>query len=338
MTNQYGDWKIEKSIGEGGQAHIFLAKNLNGDFGIIKRLKNVNRIGRFIKEIESIKDDPKGFFPRILEIDIESKKPYFVMEYFPNGVLREEIIKDWSLKEKCKFYMHLILAVAYANLQGVIHRDLKPENILVDEENRPKVSDFGICFIGDDGNRETLTEEAVGSFRYIAPELEDGRSDLIGPHSDVYSLGKIAYWLFSGGKIYNRERHRDDSFNLAKDIDEHWVYFFNDFLDKATHHDVNERIEDCPHLILEFGKVEKSIRKSTRYLDLNNKQECIFCHNGHYKEIANALNPSRSTNIDVSNFGFNPVGSSQWLIMVCDNCGNVQSFRKDHCADWSWIE
>src|SRR5262245_66381065 len=57
---------------------------------------------------------------------------------------------------------------------------------------------FGICFIDDDGTRITLFDEAVGARRYTAPELEDGRADDVTPSADVYSLGKILYWLMAG--------------------------------------------------------------------------------------------------------------------------------------------
>lgn len=335
MASKYGNWEIQKSIGEGGQAFIYLASRNDGQIGVIKRLKNVKRKERFIKEVECIKDDPKGFFPKILDIDLNAAKPYFVMEYFPNGCLREEVIASWGLEQKIAFIIRLMLAVGYANLNGVIHRDLKPENILIDDELRPKVSDFGICFLDDSGNRETLTEEAAGSFRFMAPELEDGRSDLVGPQSDVYSVGKIAYWLFSGGNIYNRERHREEQFDLANSIDGHWPYFFNDFLDKATHHESAERIMTCPELVVAFEEVRMAMMEGARYLDASIEQKCGFCKHGTYSVKVDSLDLHAGAT-RVSNFGFNPVGTCQWLILVCDTCGNVQSFRKDHCNNWSW--
>lgn len=336
MSNTYGKWKIEKSLGEGGQAHIFLAKNDEGDFGVIKRLKNINRKNRFITEIESIKDDPNGYYPKILNININSDKPYFVMEYFPKGGLSERHIKDWNLHKKCEFFVNILHAVSYAHSKNVIHRDLKPENILVDENDLPKVSDFGICFINDFGERQTLSVEAVGSFRYMAPELESGKSDLIGPYTDVYALGKIAYWLFSNGKMYNREIHRDDEFNLTNMIDEKWTYYLNDFIDKATAKVYSNRIQNCSSLLEEFDKVKKAIHNNLRYLDFNVEQECAFCGVGYYDTVVDSLEPNGINVTAVKNFGYIPIGNSKWLIMVCNTCGNVQTFRKDKCKNWLW--
>lgn len=238
------------------------------------------------------------------------------------------------MQKKIKFYYQTLLAVANANNEGVIHRDLKPENILVTDDDEPRVSDFGICFIDEQGKRDTLSQEAVGSFRYMAPELEDGKSDLIGPHSDVYSLGKLAYWLFSGGTLYNRERHRDPDFNLATKTKEHWVHFLNDFLDDSTNPDISRRIKDVPTQIIKFDTVRQSMTELSRYLSVSVEQGCAFCKRGIYRLGPSSLGHTNA--LDVKNFGVTPYTGSEWQILVCDTCGNVQLFRKDQAPKWSW--
>jgi serine/threonine protein kinase len=229
--------------------------------------------------------------------------------------------------------MHLVLAVAYANQNGVIHRDLKPDNILLTADALPRVTDFGICYPDDQGQRQTLLEEAVGSFRFMAPEMEDGRSDQIDQHTDIYSLGKIAYWLFAG-RIYNRERHRDPQFDLTKQGSDSWRYYLNDYLDKATHHNPDARPKTTAQLIVEFEQVRRAIRDEIRYLDLALDQKCAFCGTGTYRIVVKSLDSDN--NAQVHNFGFAPVGAPKWLIVVCDRCGNVQTFRKDLCKEWAW--
>ncbi|MFI5322988.1 MAG: protein kinase [Thermodesulfobacteriota bacterium] len=112
-------------------------------------------------------------------------------------------------------FQQICEGVAYAHTKGVIHRDLKPDNIFLRTRKGPVVvGDFGICYLEQDGKRITLTDEAVGPRNFIAPELEDGRLELISTKCDVYSLGKILYWLLSGGKIFSREKHREPQFDL----------------------------------------------------------------------------------------------------------------------------
>lgn len=168
----------------------------------------------------------------------------------------------------------------------------------------------------------------------MAPELEDGKSDLIGPHSDVYSLGKLAYWLFSGGTLYNRERHRDPDFNLATKTKEHWVHFLNDFLDDSTNPDISRRIKDVPTQIIKFDTVRQSMTELSRYLSVSVEQGCAFCKRGIYRLGPSSLGHTNA--LDVKNFGVTPYTGSEWQILVCDTCGNVQLFRKDQAPKWSW--
>ena len=335
---KYGDWEIVRSLGEGGQAHIFLVKNSEGKMAVLKRLKNLKRIDRFSKEIKTLSALNSPFFPKVLEIDENADKPYFVMEFFPDGCLNADKISRWPLTTKTWFYMRLVNAIHLAHENGIIHRDLKPENILLETDVNPVVSDFGLSYIDDEtGERQTMTDEVVGSRYYLAPELEDGRTDAVGVHNDIYSLGKIAYWLFSDGKIYSREKHREKEFNLANLIHEHWVHLFNDFLDRATANQYKLRHSNCEELLNEFEMINQSILKDIRYLNLTIEQPCVFCKRGHYKVKVNALDPNEPHGFD--NFGLGRrVGMSRWLIMVCDTCGNVQAFRKDQADKWAWGE
>jgi len=335
MGKRYGDWEVVKSLNEGGQAHVLLVKNhVTGQLAVLKRLKNIKRLERFKTELQVMQDNNDGkYFPQIYEANLEGNPPYIIMEYFERGCLSEELLSTWTLEVKIRFYKYLIEAVGFANKNGIVHRDLKPANILVTADNLPRVTDFGICFIDEAGTRQTLVDEAVGSYRYMAPEMEDGKSAKVGTHTDIYSLGKIGYWLFTG-RIYNREKHRDSEYDLTLDKEnKHWHHFFNDFLDQATQHNPDQRIKKTSVLLNEFNKVERAMMGQTRYLDLKVTQHCDFCGMGIYQLAAESIN-SGSTGID--NFGFRPVGSAKWLIFVCNTCGNVQSFRKDHARNWSW--
>jgi serine/threonine protein kinase len=336
MGKLYGKWRVMDSLGEGGQAHVFLVESLtDGSVAVLKRLKNVKRLERFESEFAALSSlEGKGFFPKVLAVDLSADAPYIVMEYFANGSVTEAMVDGWTLDEKITFYENLIEAVGNAHDSAVIHRDLKPANILVTDEKLPRVTDFGICYVDEAGTRQTLVDEPVGSFRFMAPEMEDGRSDLVGTATDVYSLGKLGYWLFSG-KIYNRERHRDPQFDLSAVGSEHWRYFFNDFLDRATAVAPTERLQTTAEVRLAFQKVRNAMSHETRYLDIAIDQKCIFCRTGTYKTMHNSATGSDHPSA-LNDFGFQAVGNPKALIMVCESCGNTQIFRRDLCNKWSW--
>jgi serine/threonine-protein kinase len=106
-------------------------------------------------------------------------------------------------------------AMAYAHSRGVLHRDLKPDNVMLGQYGETIVVDWGIAkTIGrahgvesheppvslspETGTPETMVGSAMGTPQYMSPEQAVGRLDLLGPSSDVYSLGATLYHLLTG--------------------------------------------------------------------------------------------------------------------------------------------
>ena len=246
-------YEIIETIGEGGQAHIFKVKKGDSIY-VAKRLKNPKRIARFEQEIKSVeKLDHKNII-KILESDVEAERAYFIMPYLENGNLNNLDFSNWTLPERLEYFKTICEAISFTHSQNIIHRDLKPENILLDSDNQPIVSDYGICFVKfSEETRATDTSEAVGPRFYMAPELEDGKVDDIKERADVYSLGKILYWLLSDKKMFSREKHRTSQFDLSKVYPNNvGLYVVFNLLDEMIVADETKRIDNLEKVIAEI--------------------------------------------------------------------------------------
>ena len=335
MAQKYGSrWEVKKPLREGGQAHTFIVTDLRGSGDeqyVLKRLKNPKRVSRFKNEIEAIRNLSHDNILRLIDFDLEVEKPYLVTEFCKGGSLAESShFGQDSPVQTLKLFQDICAGVAFAHSQGIIHRDIKPDNIFLREiSESPVVGDFGICLLEKTDERMTLTEEAVGPRLYMAPEVEDGRLDKVKPEVDCYSLGKLLYWLLSGGKMFSREKHREVKCDLTgRDEDSilGWNNIYmehvNRLLDKMINHNPSDRFSVSTIIIL-TRRVSRLVEKEYNPVDPNIKQLCTYCGEGFYVQQV------KSNVTQVRNFGLSPVGGSDWRIYTCIECGHVQAFRAD---------
>ena len=131
--------------------------------------------------------------------------PYIAMEFVEGRPLREalatmraEAVRPSRIVE---FMLPAVDAVAHAHARGVLHRDIKPSNILVDGSGTPRLLDFGVAALIDDGSNGalTLTEAAApGTLTYMSPEQVRGGARRVTTQSDVYSLGLLLHEAIRG--------------------------------------------------------------------------------------------------------------------------------------------
>ena len=140
--------------------------------------------------------------PNILEVfdfaDPSTEDAFLVTE-----LVRGETLKSFAERERlfppelaALVIQQLSRALGHAHEAGVIHRDLKPENVMVRDDGVLKLMDFGIARVLDPAERMTVTGALVGSPAYMAPEVIDGEPATA--ESDVFSLGTLLYWLWTG--------------------------------------------------------------------------------------------------------------------------------------------
>src|SRR5262249_37459442 len=136
---------------------------------------------------------------QVYEVGEQYGCPYFSLEYVDGRGLNE-VLSD-SLPpppEAAALVGRLARAVDYAHRKGVIHRDLKPGNVLLASDGTPKITDFGLAKLLDEGAPLTVSGDVLGTPSYMAPEQAAGKSKEIGPAADVYALGAILYELLTG--------------------------------------------------------------------------------------------------------------------------------------------
>ena len=130
---------------------------------------------------------------------------YIVMEFVDGPTLAELIRDDAPLPETraAEIGMEIAAALAAAHQQGIVHRDVKPGNVLLGSGGVVKVVDFGIARALESNTDLTRPGTIVGSVSYLSPEQAMG--EVVGPESDVYSLGTVLYAMVTGAPPFSGE-------------------------------------------------------------------------------------------------------------------------------------
>lgn len=339
MAQRYGKWRMIRPLKQGGQAQTFLVVEEgveNAEYFVLKRL-NPNRIERGRAEIRACAELSHPNVLRLIDAELESDKPYLVTEYCSGGSLSDVNIVEYPLIERLHMFSEICWGVghAHSHTPPITHRDLKPDNIFLREDRKtPVVGDFGICFF-DEGERVTLVDEAVGPRWFMAPELAHGYAEDISPRADVYSLGKVLYWMLAG-KVFDREMHQHPRFDLTKDQIDPDIFFIYELFDKTIVEDSMQRLANANEVADVVNGIIRRIEMDAHHLDLSTPQRCMYCGEGFYKVALDASRESHGTEVDsaVRNFGFyGGLNEPIWIILVCEHCGNVQIFRPDHAND-----
>ncbi len=196
-------YEIQELIGVGGMAMVYKAYDTVDDTTVaIKILKdefsnNSEFIRRFKNESKAIAVLSHPNIVKVNDVSFGDKIQYIVMEYIDGITLKEYIehqhVIPW--KEAVHFTVQILQAMQHAHEKGIVHRDMKPQNIMLLQDGTIKVTDFGIAHFSDNETR-TMTDKAIGSVHYIAPE--QARGDNIDGKADIYSVGVMLYEMLTG--------------------------------------------------------------------------------------------------------------------------------------------
>jgi serine/threonine-protein kinase len=194
-------YRIERELGQGGMARVFLAHDLKYERAVavkVLRPELAAEVGptRFLREIQIA---ARLHHPHILPLydsDTVGGLVYYVMPYIEGETLRHRLLRERQLpvEDALQIAREVSDALNYAHKAGVIHRDIKPANILLDS-GHALVADFGIARAI--GTGESSTGHIIGTPAYMSPEQIEGVKELDG-RSDVYSLGCVLFEMLVG--------------------------------------------------------------------------------------------------------------------------------------------
>ena len=201
-----GRYTIERELGAGGMATVYLAHDVRHDRKVALKLLRPELAAilggeRFLKEIRLTANLQH---PHILGLHDSGEADglvYYVMPYVEGESLRQRLRREHQLpiEETIRIATEVASALDYAHRHGVIHRDIKPENILL-HDGSALVADFGIALAAsrsDSGTRLTETGMSLGTPHYMSPEQAMGEREITAK-SDVYALGCVVYEMLSG--------------------------------------------------------------------------------------------------------------------------------------------
>ena len=200
-----GRYAIDREIGRGGMATVFLARDVRHNRHVALKVLNpelgaVLGVERFLAEIEVTANLQHPNLLPLFDSGEANGLLFYVMPFIQGESLRARLDREKQLPvdEAVRIAMAIAGALDYAHRHKVIHRDLKPENILM-QEGQPLIADFGIALAVSKagGERITQTGLSLGTPQYMSPEQATG-DRVVDGRTDIYSLGAMVYEMLVG--------------------------------------------------------------------------------------------------------------------------------------------
>ncbi|MCX5645900.1 MAG: serine/threonine-protein kinase, partial [Phycisphaerae bacterium] len=199
-VTSFGDYELLEEIGRGGMGIVYKARQVSLDRTVaVKvllsgRLAGPEFVQRFRTEAAAAASLQHPNIVAIHEVGFREGQHFFAMDYVEGRSLAQ-ITRDGPLpaRRAAGYVKTAAEAIQYAHERGILHRDLTPANVLIDENDQPKVTDFGLAKRLEKDTELTLSGQVLGSPNYMPPEQATGKRGTASRHCDVYALGAILY-------------------------------------------------------------------------------------------------------------------------------------------------
>ncbi len=205
LPTAFGDYELLEEVGRGGMGVVFRARQISLDREVaVKmilrgRLASESDLQRFLAEAAATARLVHPGIVPVYEVgDIEGR-PFFSMQFIEGETLADRTARGpLPQREAARIIGRVARAVQFAHEQGFVHRDLKPSNILLSKDGQVLITDFGLAKERKADVNLTRSGMLVGTPAYMSPEQAGGRRELLGPATDIYSLGAMLYFTLTG--------------------------------------------------------------------------------------------------------------------------------------------
>lgn len=210
-------WRRRGGLGEGGQGFVYRVVDLTKEYSeelALKRLKKLDRVERFKREIDILRKHPHENIVPLIDASVDEhgteEGNFIVMPIAEHGDLTKRVgIYAGQIESTIEVAVQIARALHHIHAATLVHRDVKPGNILFPEAGHHVwVADFGLAF-DPDAAWKSPVGEIVGPRWFTAPELEMGDPDDATASADVYSLGRLIFFMLSGGRHLARDNILD---------------------------------------------------------------------------------------------------------------------------------
>ena len=264
-----GRYEILREVGRGGMAMVYLARQTDLDrFVALKELgafhaSDPSFAQRFLRESRVAGSLSHPNICTVHDYFEHDGTPYIAMEYIERGSLRP-YVGTMNLAQIGGVLEGLLAGLAHGEQHGIVHRDLKPENLMVTSDGRVKIADFGIAKATNNmqtGAFLTATGTTVGTPTYMAPEQAMAQD--IGPPTDLYSVGCMAFEMFTGRVPFHDTeapmaillRHVNEQIPTVKSIDPQVDQEISDWVERLLHKDPKQRTQSANDAWDEFEEI-----------------------------------------------------------------------------------
>jgi len=257
-------YKIEKEIGKGGMATVYLAIQESLERSVVlKILDKVQNTAseemtqRFVDEGRIVASLHHPNIVTIYDIGLSGEELYISMEYVHGGDLKKRMESHVTSKIALDIIAKIGSALKSAHSHNIIHRDVKPANILFREDGTPLLTDFGIAKQTDYDKDLTSTGIFLGSPNYVSPEQADGKK--VDGRSDLYSLGCIFYEMLTGYKPYHSDSVIDiviqHKTSPVPTLPEKYT-IYQSLLDRMMAKNLDERFANADEMLKSVAKLQ----------------------------------------------------------------------------------